>query len=163
MSRLAWPELVLHRWRSRVRGSERHTRPTCSLLDRAARGRRILCTVLERAQAPRDSVAGWALTFSSERSSSPPLGFLVVMAEGPYPIPSRTRKSSPPAPMVLQGPPCGRVGRRQIYAPEHSCSGAAFFNPRGGASLCPRIAASLRVVVAALLLRERVLGRTPNC
>ena len=57
--------------------------------------------------------------------------FLVVMAEGPYPIPSRTRKSSPPAPMVLQGPPCGRVGHRQIYGadtgrcPPHSFG---FFN-----------------------------------
>ncbi len=29
--------------------------------------------------------------------------FLVVIAEGPHPIPSRTRKLSPPAPMVLQG------------------------------------------------------------
>jgi hypothetical protein len=47
------------------------------------------------------------------------------MAEGPYPIPSRTRKSSPPAPMVLQGPPCGRVGRHRIYAPDTKVSGAS--------------------------------------
>jgi hypothetical protein len=59
---------------------------------------------------------------------APTYGFLVVMAEGPYPIPSRTRKSSPPAPMVLQGPPCGRVGRHQIYAPDTKVSGACFFN-----------------------------------
>src|SRR2546428_14002337 len=32
------------------------------------------------------------------------------MAEGPHPIPFRTRKLSPPAPMVLHGQPCGRVG-----------------------------------------------------
>jgi len=56
---------------------------------------------------------------------APTYGFLVVMAEGPYPIPSRTRKSSPPAPMVLQGPPCGRVGRHQIYAPDTQVSGAS--------------------------------------
>ena len=29
--------------------------------------------------------------------------FPVTMAEGPHPIPSRTRKLSPPAPMVLHG------------------------------------------------------------
>ena len=38
----------------------------------------------------------------------------VATAEGPYPIPSRTRKSSPPAPMVLHGRLCGRVGRRRL-------------------------------------------------
>lgn len=43
--------------------------------------------------------------------------FLVAMAEGSHPIPSRTRSLSLPAPMVLQGRPCGRVGRRQIYGP----------------------------------------------
>ena len=42
---------------------------------------------------------------------------LVAIAEGPHPIPSRTRSLSLPAPMVLQGRPCGRVGRRQRYAP----------------------------------------------
>jgi hypothetical protein len=44
-------------------------------------------------------------------------GFLAIMAEGPHPIPSRTRSLSLPAPMVLQGELCGRVGRCQIYAP----------------------------------------------
>jgi len=38
----------------------------------------------------------------------------VVMAEGTHPATFRTRKLSPPAPMVLQGRPCGRVGRRGI-------------------------------------------------
>jgi hypothetical protein len=42
---------------------------------------------------------------------------LVAMAEGPHPIPSRTRSLRLPAPMVLQGRLCGRVGRRQRYAP----------------------------------------------
>ena len=37
----------------------------------------------------------------------------VVMAEGERPVPSRTRKLSPPAPMVLHPPGCGRVGRRR--------------------------------------------------
>src|SRR5436190_12358289 len=33
------------------------------------------------------------------------------MAEGRHPFPFRTRKLSPPAPMVLSGQPGGRVGR----------------------------------------------------
>src|SRR5690242_5704329 len=37
----------------------------------------------------------------------------VVCAEGVRPVPSRTRKLSPPAPMVLHPPGCGRVGRRR--------------------------------------------------
>src|SRR6185503_17084714 len=37
----------------------------------------------------------------------------VVLAEGERPVPSRTRKLSPPAPMVLHSPGCGRVGRRR--------------------------------------------------
>ena len=37
----------------------------------------------------------------------------VVVAEGERPVPSRTRKLSPPAPMVLHSPGCGRVGRRR--------------------------------------------------
>src|SRR5207253_10300244 len=35
----------------------------------------------------------------------------VTMAEGRHPFPFRTRKLSPPAPMVLSGQPGGRVGR----------------------------------------------------
>ena len=51
--------------------------------------------------------------------------FPVAKAEGPYPIPSRTRKSSPPAPMVLGGRLPGRVGRRRGYFfhPLHLCAG----------------------------------------
>src|SRR5438067_10105080 len=43
--------------------------------------------------------------------------FPVVLPEGPHPIPSRTRKLSPPGPMVLHGSPCGRVGRRRSLFP----------------------------------------------
>lgn len=35
----------------------------------------------------------------------------MALPEGPHPIPSRTRKLSPPGPMVLQSYLCGRVGR----------------------------------------------------
>ena len=52
--------------------------------------------------------------------------FLAITAEGPHPIPSRTRKLSLPAPMVLQGSLCGRVGRCQIYAPGLHGPGASF-------------------------------------
>ena len=34
----------------------------------------------------------------------------MIRAAGTHPVPSRTRSLSPPAPMVLQGKPCGRVG-----------------------------------------------------
>ena len=37
------------------------------------------------------------------------------MAEGKHPIPFRTRKLSPPAPMVLLGQPGGRVGHRRDF------------------------------------------------
>src|SRR3954467_10080510 len=37
----------------------------------------------------------------------------VVVAEGKRPVPSRTRKLSPPAPMVLHSLGCGRLGRRR--------------------------------------------------
>ena len=40
--------------------------------------------------------------------------FSVALAEGVHLFPFRTEKLSPPAPMVLQGKPCGRVGRRRI-------------------------------------------------
>ena len=38
----------------------------------------------------------------------------VAIAEGPHPFPFRTRSLSPPAPMVLHGRLCGRVGRCRI-------------------------------------------------
>src|ERR1700683_278370 len=51
------------------------------------------------------------------------------MAAGKRPVPSRTRKLSPPAPMVLPGGPGGRVGHRRAHskklAPDHR-SGANF-------------------------------------
>ena len=41
------------------------------------------------------------------------VSFPVARAEGTHPIPFRTRKLSPPAPMVLHGSLCGRVGHRR--------------------------------------------------
>ena len=40
---------------------------------------------------------------------------LVTLAERPYPFPSRTRKSSSPAPKILRGQPFGKIGRRQDF------------------------------------------------
>jgi hypothetical protein len=44
-----------------------------------------------------------------------------AIAEGKRPVPFRTRKLSPPAPMVLHSTGCGRVGHRrtQLHNPEH--------------------------------------------
>ena len=54
----------------------------------------------------------------------------VAMAERPHPFPSRTRKLSSLAPMVLHGQLCGRVGRRRvifIQSPDHYHNGQGFF------------------------------------
>src|SRR5262245_3053283 len=39
---------------------------------------------------------------------------LVILAVGKHPAPSRTRQLSPPALMVLEGRPSGRVGHCQV-------------------------------------------------
>lgn len=41
----------------------------------------------------------------------------VAISKRPHPIPSRTRKLSSSEPMVLQGQPCGRVGRCRVNTP----------------------------------------------
>jgi len=40
---------------------------------------------------------------------------LVARAVGVHPVPSRTRKLSPPASMVVEGEPSARVDRRQLH------------------------------------------------
>src|SRR3954447_12380092 len=71
-------------------------------------------------------------------------GVSVALAEGSHPVPFRTRKLSPPAPMVLPGKLGGRVGRRRsIFATPPRTSGAAFAFPtclvlaRGGSARMP--------------------------
>src|SRR5207248_7052401 len=51
--------------------------------------------------------------------------FPVAIAVGSHPFPFRTRKLSPPAPMVLGGRPPGRVGRRRIFSREEALSRAS--------------------------------------
>src|SRR5918911_3132682 len=50
----------------------------------------------------------------------------VTMAEGEHPVPSRTRKLSPPAPMVLPGQLGGRVGRRRTFSKTGRLRAACF-------------------------------------
>jgi hypothetical protein len=50
------------------------------------------------------------------------VSFPVVTAEGPHPISFRTRKLSPPAPMVLHGYPCGRVGHCRNFTLERGAA-----------------------------------------
>src|SRR5438876_8407995 len=47
----------------------------------------------------------------------------VAIAEGEHPVPFRTRKLSPPAPMVLRGRLRGRVGRRRDIVDEKDPDG----------------------------------------
>jgi two-component system NtrC family sensor kinase len=60
----------------------------------------------------------------------PEIKFSVAMAKELHPFPSRTRKLSPSAPMVLHGKLCGRVGRRRNpFCPEsHRDSGLFYFS-----------------------------------
>lgn len=57
------------------------------------------------------------------------------MAGRSYPIPSRTRSSSSPAPMVLHRQLCGRVGRRRGLYPQDP---REFSTTHGGFAFLPR-------------------------
>src|SRR4051794_5025773 len=57
----------------------------------------------------------------------------VVIAEGKRPVSFRTRKLSPPAPMVLHSGGCGRVGRRRTQRDRKPILG-----PQDGLSAFPR-------------------------
>ena len=59
---------------------------------------------------PRERVGKEAESHPSRKEHK---SFLVTMARGNHPFPSRTRQLSPSAPMVLVGRPAGRVGRCQ--------------------------------------------------
>ena len=58
--------------------------------------------------------------------------FLVAMAEGSHPFPSRTRKLSPLAPMVLPWRRGGRVGNCQVFFSPASNSWAILLCARHG-------------------------------
>src|SRR5215208_5463388 len=63
--------------------------------------------------------------------------FAVAISVGSHPFPSRTRKLSPPEPMVLHGKPCGRVGRCRIFSRPLALSraGGFFFGGAEGDAL----------------------------
>src|SRR5438270_9965503 len=64
--------------------------------------------------------------------------FPVAIAAESHPFPSRTRKLSPPAPMVLGGKPPGRVGRRRIILKrEEALSGASSLFSGYGSAMPP--------------------------
>jgi hypothetical protein len=58
-----------------------------------------------------NSVFGWFDNGARMARTEP--NFPVATAEGSHLFPFRTEKLSPPAPMVLHGRLCGRVGRRR--------------------------------------------------
>ena len=68
------------------------------------------CRFLERCAAPRAPCERHPPSSSPRRNA--PRG-PAALAAGAHPDPYRTRKLSRPAPMVLQGRPCGRLGRRR--------------------------------------------------
>src|SRR5665213_4443138 len=77
--------------------------------------------------------------------------FPVAMAAGIHPFPSRTRKLSSPAPMVLGGRPPGRVGRRRNISRKPPARRA------GGFYVCIRVFVLFRhTVVEVVALLERV-------
>lgn len=53
--------------------------------------------------------------------------FPVAIAEGKHPIPSRTRKLSLPAPMILSRSRDGKVGRRRELLERPEFSGRFFY------------------------------------
>ena len=83
-----------------------------------------------RATTPTTMCVGW-------------FGVPVDTAEGKRPVPSRTRKLSPPAPMVLRPPGRGRVGHRRNTQPPHTPPPTASRQPAVqlfalGRNCCPR-------------------------
>src|SRR3569623_212193 len=91
--------------------------------------------------------------------------FLVATPERSHPFPSRTRKLSSPGPMVLQGQPCGRVGRCRGFEGSIERSGPLLFfgacgfrrvrraralDPRAVRPRC-RMRSFLLIVIASLL------------
>jgi hypothetical protein len=78
---------------------------------------------------------------------------LVILAAGSHPAPSRTRKLSPPAPMVLGGQPPGRVGHRQE---------SSFFPEGVGVALpCLRVLRGCAKIFVPALGRRQAVRQRP--
>jgi hypothetical protein len=72
---------------------------------------RVHCAVPEVRSVPRT----WPLSARGGVARGHLHSVSAVIASGKRPVPFRTRKLSPIAPMVLRGGPRGRVGRRRTY------------------------------------------------
>ena len=91
--------------------------------------------------------------------------FLAATSKRPYPIPSRTRKSSSSEPMVLHRQRCGRVGRRRVYRPprgpfaraERASRPFVGWGGAGARGAAQRFDAPVRTLTAAAR-RERTRG-----
>jgi hypothetical protein len=76
----------------------------------------LFSTQLKSRKLKVERCASGRLTFDFELSTFRLLlGFPATLPEGSHPFPYRTRKLSPPGPMVLRGQLRGRVGRRRDY------------------------------------------------
>ena len=89
--------------------------------------------------------------------------WLVAKVEGSYPIPFRTRKSSPPTPMVLHRQLCGRVGHCQpllelCSAAPHGALRLLPLNPRVDSSESPGVFLVSMFSFARLRLAVRCAG-----
>ena len=83
-----------------------------------------------------------------------------AIAKGKRPVPSRTRKLSPSAPMVLHRPRCGRVGHRRTPFPERGprpevpfsvlCQGNGSRRSDVGRSECSRAPRNLAGVTSGM-------------
>ena len=78
--------------------------------------------------------------------------FLASIPERSHPFPSRTRKLSSPGPMVLQGQPCGRVGRCRGFEGSLARVGLLLFSARD--LRAPRIARKPSRAMFVFGLRE---------
>src|ERR1700749_3802864 len=91
-----------------------------------------------------------------------------AIAKGKHPVPFRTRKLSPSAPMVLRGGPRGRVGRRRAYlkeaAPRKGRAASFLFTTGSRRSLPPHRGTAARrgPLRAAAALAQLLVETTPS-
>src|SRR6201996_223833 len=94
--------------------------------------------------------------------------FPAAIARGKHPVPFRTRKLSPSAPMVLRGGPRGRVGRRRAYlkeaAPRKGRAASFLFTTGSRRSLPPHRGTAARrwPLRAAAALAQLLVETTPS-
>src|SRR3954451_16111456 len=81
--------------------------------------------------------------------------FWVTLARRTHPFPSRTRKLSSSAPMVLHRQLCGRVGSRPVYIKALQFGGLFYFYPTPNRDI-------VRTIMQSLSRRQfALLGASP--